>query len=93
MYARIYNGNLSGMYKEESLKNPYHVQVLSCLVDVKTGATFCWIRIFESHVDVIHRGHHIPEGLILHPHEAFYTTQLLLIPIEIIDGKHTCVSL
>jgi hypothetical protein len=52
----------------------------------------CWVRIFEIHVDVIGRGHHIPKGVNLHPHEVFYTKQGLLIPTEIIDGEYTCVS-
>ena len=61
------------MSEEESLKIPYLVEVLNCLVDVFTRGTLCWIIIFESDVDVIGRGHHIPQGVNLHPHEVFYT--------------------
>ena len=43
-------------------------------------------------MDVTSRGHHIPEGVDLHPHEVFYMKQGSLISIEIIDGEYTCVS-
>ena len=46
MYVRIYYENLLGISKEESLKIPYPVEVLNCLVDVSTGGTFYWVRIF-----------------------------------------------
>lgn len=65
--------------------------MLNCLVDVSTGGTLCWVRIFESDVDVIGRGHHIIQGVSLHPHEVFYTKQGLLISTEIIDGKYTYI--
>ena len=72
MYVHIYYENFPSMTKEESLKIPYLVEVLNCLVDVSTGGTFCWVRIFECELDVICRGHHIPQGVNLHPHEVFY---------------------
>ena len=74
-----------------SLKIPYPVEVLDCLVDVSTGGTFCWVRIFENHVGVFGRGHYVPEGLNFHPHEVFYTKEGLLIPNKIIDGEYTYV--
>ena len=80
------------MSEDESLKIPYHVEVLDCLVDVSNGGRFCWVRIFENHVHVFGRGHYILEGVSLRPHEVFYTKQGLLIPYEIIDGEYTCVS-
>ena len=92
MYVRIYYENFPGMSEDESLKIPYPVEVLNCLVDVSTGGTFCWVRVFENHVDVFGRGHLVPGGVNLHPHEVFYTKQGLLIPTEIIDGEYTCVS-
>jgi hypothetical protein len=92
MYVRIYYEKLLGMSEDESLKIPYPVEVLDCLVDVSTGGTFCWVRRFENHVDVFDRGHYIPEGVNLHPREVFYTKQGLLIPPEIINGEYTCVS-
>ena len=46
MYVHIYYENLPGISKEESLKIPYLVQVLNCLVYVSTNGTFCWVRIF-----------------------------------------------
>ena len=46
MYVRIYYENLLGISEEEALKIPYHVEVLNCLVDVSTGGTFCWVRVF-----------------------------------------------
>ena len=64
---------------------------MNCLVDVSSGRTFYWVGIFENHVNVIDRGHHIPEGVDLHSHEVFYTKQGLLISTEIIDGEYTCV--
>ena len=91
MYVRIYYENFPGISEEESLKIPYPVEVLNCLVDVSTGGTLCWVRIFECELDVIGRGHHIPQGVNLHPHEVFYTKQGLLISIEIIDGEYTCI--
>ena len=60
MHVRIYYENFPGMSEEESLKIPYPVQVLNCLVDVSIGGTFYWVRSFESDVDIIGRGHHIP---------------------------------
>ena len=50
--------------EDESLKIPYPVEVLDCLVDVSTGGTFCWVRIFEHHIDVFGRVHYIPEGVL-----------------------------
>ena len=70
------------------MKIPYPIEVLDCLVDVSTGGTFCWVRIFENHVDVFGIGHYVPDGVNLHPHEVFYTKQVLLIPTKIIDGIH-----
>ena len=46
MYVCIYYENLLGISEEESLKIPYLVEVLNCLVDVSTGGTLCWVRIF-----------------------------------------------
>ena len=46
MYVRIYYEILPGISEEESLKIPYPVEVLNCLVDVSTGGTFYWVRIF-----------------------------------------------
>ena len=66
--------------------------MLDCLVDVSISGTFSWVRIFENHVDVFSRGHYVPEGVNLHPHEVFYTKQGLLIPTEIIDDEYTYVS-
>ena len=45
MYVRIYYDKLPGFFEYESLKTPYPVEVLDCLVDVSTGGTFCWVRI------------------------------------------------
>ena len=70
------------MSEDESFKIPYHVEVLDSLVDVSIGGTFCWVRIFENHVDVFGRCHYVPEGVNLHPHEVFYTKQGLLIPTK-----------
>ena len=92
MYVLIYYKNLNRISEDESLKIPYTVEVLDCLVDVSTGGTFCWVTIFENHVDVFGRGHYVLEGVNLHPHEVFYTKQGLLISTEIIDGEYTCVS-
>ena len=65
---------------------------MDCLVYVSTGGTFCWVRIFENHVDVFGKGHYVPKGVNFHSHEVFYTKQGLLIPTEIIDGEYTYVS-
>ena len=46
MYVCIYYENFLGISEEESLKIPYPVEVLNCLVDVSTGGTFCWVIIF-----------------------------------------------
>ena len=92
MYAHIYYDKLPGFSEDESLKTPYPVEVLDCLVDVSTSGTFCWVRIFENHVDVFVRGHYIHKGVNSHPHEVFYPKQGMLIPIEIIDGEYACVS-
>ena len=92
MHVSIYYDKLPGFFEDESLKIPYHVEVLDCLVDVSTHGTFCWVSIFENHVDVFSRGHNIPEGVNFHPHEVFYRKQILLIPTEIIDGEYTCAS-
>lgn len=46
MYIYIYYENLRGMSEEELLKILYLVEVLNYLVDVSTGGTFCWVRIF-----------------------------------------------
>ena len=75
MYVHIYYENLPGISEEESLKILYPMEVLNCLVDVSTCGTICWVRIFECELDVIGRGHHIPQGVNLHPHEVFYTKQ------------------
>ena len=87
MYVHIYYDNLHGFFEDESLKLSYPVEVLDCLVDLSTG-DFFWVRIFENHVDVFGRGHHVPEGVNLHPHEVFYIEQGLLIPTEIIDSEY-----
>ena len=84
MYVHIYYENLLGMSEDESLKIPYLVEVLDCLVDVSTGWKICWVRIFENHVDVFGRGHYVLKGVDFHPHEVFYTKQGMLIPTEII---------
>ena len=60
MYVRIYYEKLSGMSEQESLKIPYLVELLDCLVEVSTGGTLCWVKMFEIDVDFIGRGHHIP---------------------------------
>ena len=91
MYVHIYYEKFIGMSKDESLKIPYHVEVLDCLVDVSTGGTICWVRIFENRVQFFGRGHYIPEVVNLHPHEVFYTKQGMLIPTKIIDGEYACV--
>ena len=65
---------------------------MDCLVDVSIGRTFCWVRIFENHVDLFGGGHYNLRGVNLHPHEVFYKKQGLLIPTEIIAGEYTCVS-
>ena len=78
IYVCIYYDKLPGFSKDESLKIPYPVEVLDCLVDVSTGGTFFWVRIFENHVDVFGRGHYVLEGVNLHPHEVFYTKQDML---------------
>jgi hypothetical protein len=80
------------MSKDESLKIPYLVEMLECLVEVSNDGIFFGVRTFEIHVHVIGRGHDIIECVNFHPHEVFYTKQGLLIPIEIIDGEYTCVS-
>ena len=82
MYVRIYYEKFPGTSEDESLKIPYLVEVLDCLVDVSTGGKFCWVIIFENHVDVFGRGHYVLEGVNLHPHEVFYTKQGLLISTE-----------
>ena len=46
MYVHIYYKNFPGMSEDWSLKIPYFVEVLDCLVDVSTSGTFCWVRIF-----------------------------------------------
>ena len=92
MYVCIYYDKLPRFSEDESLKNPYPIEVLDCLVYFLIGGTFCWVRIFENHVYVFGRGRYIPKGVNLHPHEVFYTKQDMLIPIEIIDGEYTCVS-
>ena len=68
MYVCISYEFFSGMFEYESLKIPYPIEVLDCLVYVLTGGTFCWERIFENHVDFFGRGHYVPEGVNLHPH-------------------------
>ena len=55
MYICIYYEKLLEICEGESLKIPYLVEVLDCLVDVSTSGTFCWVRIFENHVDVFGR--------------------------------------
>ena len=50
MCVCIYYEKFPGTSEDESLKIPYLVEVLDCLVDVSTGGTFCWVRIFENHV-------------------------------------------
>jgi len=67
------------------------MEVLNCLVEVYISGTFCWVRIFGSHVDVINRGHHILKVMNLYPSEVVYTKQGLLIPTKIIDGEYKCV--
>ena len=76
MYVCIYYEKLPAISEEESLKIPYPMEVLNCLVDVSAGGTFCWVIIFECELDVIGRGHHIPQGVNLHPHEVFYTNKV-----------------
>ena len=92
MYVCVYYKTFPRIYEDESLKIPYPVEVLDCLVDVSIGGIFFWVRIFENHVDVFGKVHYIPEGVNLNQHEVFYQKQGLLIPIEIIDGEYTCVS-
>ena len=92
MYVCIYYDKFHGFSEDESLKTPYPVEVLDCLVDVSIGGTFYWVIIFENHVDVFGIGHYVLEGVNSHPHEVFYTKQGLLIPTEIIDGEYTYVS-
>ena len=41
MYVCIYYENFPGISEEESLKIPYPVEVLNCLVDVSTSGAFC----------------------------------------------------
>ena len=53
MYLRIYYDKLPGFSEVESLKSPYPIEFLDCLVDVSTCGTFCWVRIFENHVDIL----------------------------------------
>ena len=48
MYVRIYYDKLPIFSEDESLKNPYLVEVLDCVVDVSTGGTFFLVRIFEN---------------------------------------------
>ena len=60
MYVCIYYENFPIIFEEESLKIPYPMEVLNCLVDVSTSGTFCWVIIFECDLDVIGKGHHIP---------------------------------
>lgn len=40
MYVCIYYENFRGISEEESLKIPYPVEVLNCLVGVSTGGAF-----------------------------------------------------
>ena len=53
MCVHIYYDKFPGFSEYESLKTPYPVEVLDCLVDVSTGGTFCWVRIFENYVYII----------------------------------------
>ena len=78
MYVHIYYDKLPGFSEDESLKIPYPLEVLDCLVDVSTGGTFCWVRIFENHVYFFGRCHYIPKGMNLHSHDMFYTKQGVL---------------
>ena len=41
MYLRIYYDKLPGFSEDESLKTPYPIEGLDCLVDVSTSGTFC----------------------------------------------------
>ena len=91
MYVYIYYDKLPRFFEDESLEIPYPVEVLDCLVDVSIGGRFYWVRIFGNHVDFFGRGHYVPEGVNLHPHEVFYTKKGLLIPTKIIDGEYTYV--
>ena len=68
MYVLIYYKNLNRISEDESLKILYPIAVLDFLVDVSTGGKFCWVIIFENHVDVFGRVHYIPKGVNLHPH-------------------------
>lgn len=72
MHVYIYYKNLLDVCKNESLKIMYHMEVLDFLVHVSISWTFICVRIFEIHVDVIGRGHHILEGVNLDPRELFY---------------------
>jgi hypothetical protein len=56
-YVHIYYENVVDLSKDESLCIPYPVEVLDFLVDVSSGKTFCWVRIFDHLEDVIGRGH------------------------------------
>jgi len=49
------------MYEYELLKIPYFMEVLDYLEEVSTSQTLFWVRIFETKMDGIHRGHHIPK--------------------------------
>jgi hypothetical protein len=51
----IYYENLPSMFENEPLNIPYLMEVLECLVEVSIGGTFCWVRIFEIHVNLIGR--------------------------------------
>jgi hypothetical protein len=79
------------MFEDESLKILYPVEVLDCLVEVSTGGTLYWIIIFDSHANVISRGHHILEGVNLHPRGVFYTKRGLLIPTKSLIVSIMCV--
>ena len=52
MHVHIYCEKFPRIYEDESLKIPYLVEVLDCLVDISTSGTFCWVRIFEKHLDI-----------------------------------------
>ena len=45
IYVHIDYDKLPRFSEDDSLKIPYPVEVLDCLVDVSTGGTFCWVRI------------------------------------------------
>ena len=63
MHVCIYYEMFPRNLEDESLKIPYTAEVFYCLVDASTGRKFCWVRIFENHVDVFGRGHYIHEGM------------------------------